>query len=880
MGAESMSRDRVKFYNSIGFRLSALIATVIFLAVTVLSAFNAQQSLTRETENYRDLVRGAASAYAASVADAVVDRDRITTLSSLRGIRDLPNVVQTDITLETGQIFAELGSGAWIVSADTVEQSLWRTNNIRIDVPIVKSGSEVARLGMLVSIAPLRTEIVHNLLVTIMSSLVVSLLGIGIAQLFVARLTAPIRALTNAMGDFRGGDARQALDLRKRKDETGILTQSFEDMVDRIAERDQQITHHVETLEETVEERTLDLRVAKEDAEAANAAKSDFLATMSHEIRTPMNGMMVMAEMLGAADLTPRHRRYAEIIHRSGSSLLTIINDILDLSKIEAGHLDLESIPVSPENLVADIASLFWERARGKQLDLATYVSPNVPVEILADPTRLNQVISNLVNNALKFTDEGGVLIRIDAVPSADDHCEIVFEIMDTGIGIPEDKIDHIFESFSQADQSTTRRFGGTGLGLSVCQRLVTAMDGEIKVTSQPGRGSTFAVRFPAPVSRPTCRVSPVQLRIGTRLNEGAIKASLEQTLQDRGCEIVDQNPDFWITCSDLIAPAIEPNVLLTDVGDTLSDTLLQDGRALDRLPNPFVRTEIAALLARAQSGEFLGAEAVQGKGATLTLPSFEGLRILAADDNAVNREVLREALATLKAEATFVEDGAQAVNVFQREAFDLVFMDGSMPVLDGFEATRRIREIEADQSRTETPVYALTAQVAGTSENAWITAGANGHILKPFTLEKLSEVMAGLATGSQNSEPEIEPISASPMLLDQETISTLEQLGDTPGGVREKVWTMFNQKAANMLSELHSLMDAGAIDQIATQAHAFKSMALSSGLRGLADELQRIEALAKEGDLSSADPVTKKAVAKMVSNTQAEMERYTSRAA
>ncbi len=845
-----MSRTRVKLHNSIGFRLSAVIAGVIFLSVAVLSVVNAQQSLSRESDNHRQLVRGAASAYAASVADAVDARNRSETLASLRGARDIPNVLQVDVTLSSGEVFAELGSGAWLITDMNTDQSLWRTDYIRVELPVVKGGAEVARLGMLVDIAPLRQEILQNLTVTLISALLVSLLGILIAQVFVARVTAPIRALTAAMTQFRAGEDNGAANLKSRKDETGVLTQSFQNMVQRIAERDQQIAHHVETLEETVEERTFDLRVAKEEAEAANAAKSDFLATMSHEIRTPMNGMMVMAEMLGAADLTPRHRRYAEIIHRSGNSLLTIINDILDLSKIEAGQLDLEHIPVSPENLVADVASLFWERARGKSLELATYASPRVPSEILADPTRLNQIVSNLVNNALKFTEQGGVLVRIDAAPTSDHQSQIIIEVIDTGIGIPEDKIDHIFESFSQADQTTTRRFGGTGLGLSVCQRLVTAMNGEISVRSKPGHGSTFRIEFPAAISSARPLTVAAGLRVGTQLKDGLSKMAIEQTLTDHGCALVTDSPDFWIASSETLEPSTAPCIVLTDIGDTQSDALLKDGRAADNLPNPYRRSDIAALLDRARTGAFRGAEAVQGDRSDKSLQSFEGLCVLAADDNAVNREVLREALSTLKVEVVFAEDGAQALEAFKEREFDLVFMDGSMPVMDGFEATRQMRDLERASDRDRAPIYALTARVAGAGEDAWVEAGADGHILKPFTLDKLIDVLNGVAPRAVEEAAET-VAHTPPPLFDKDTLRTLEQLGNGSAAVRDKVWAMFNDRVSGMLLDLHAAMDAGANDDVAAKAHAFKSMALSSGLKGLAYELQGLEEAAKTDDTS-----------------------------
>lgn len=860
-----MPGSRIKFYNSIRFKLSAVIAGVIFCAVAALSGFSAMKSLDRETENFRALTTGAASAYAAAVADAVADQNEMAALSFLRGIRDLPNIAQTDITFPDGEVFVELGSGAWLVSDQTQSESLWTRNSIRLEIPIVKGGEEIAQLGMLADIKPLRADILNTLYVTLFWALGVVLLGICAAQVFVSELTRPLRKLTDLMSRIRDADSLQeTIDLRQRRDETGLLTQTFSDMIDTIRQRDRQIAQHVDTLEDTVEERTRDLRVARDEAEAANAAKSDFLATMSHEIRTPMNGMMVMAEMLGAADLTPRHKRYADIIHRSGNSLLTIINDILDLSKIEAGQLDLELIPLAPERLVNDVTSLFWEKARASELELATYVSPRVPAEVIADPTRLNQVISNLVNNALKFTESGGVLIQVDAEPLESDQVMLKIKVIDTGIGIPADKIDHIFESFSQADQSTTRKFGGTGLGLTVCKRLVTAMDGKIWATSDVGKGSIFHVEFPTKIQSASPTRVNARLKVGLALPDGVLKLALGQTLEDHGCELTERDPNFWISSSSNFVVQDGPVVLLSDLGDTRADSLLNAGDACDVISNPFSQADLVDLLHRAQTDDYRGIAALNGNtGGKPDLQAFHGLRVLAVDDNAVNREVLREALSTLKADAAFAEDGQQALECFESGTFDIVLMDGSMPVMDGFESTRLMREFEAANGRTATPIFALTAQVAGTSEAAWHDAGADGHILKPFTLEKLSSVFGDL-TPEEGSDVDLEPTDDKPSVdnrsvgdtdaekpandavFDFDTIEMLEGLGGEPGAVRDRVWNMFFEKAPGMLEALGSAAQAGGSGDVASSAHAFKSMALSAGFKAIAEKLQAVETDAK----------------------------------
>jgi two-component system sensor histidine kinase BarA len=875
-----MAQNGVKFYHSIGFRFSVLITTVIFFSVVALSFFSAMTSFERETENYKSLMRGAATAYAASVSDAVYEGNRIATLSSLRGIRDLPNVVQVDVVDPDGRVLAELGTGSWLVTDEANEISLWRSDSVRVDTPIMKGGVEIARLGMLVDLKPLRREIVHNLFVSLISAGIVIVIGAILAQFFVSRLMAPVRRLTRVMAGVRDSGADAPLELRNRKDETGLMTQTFVDMMGSIRERDAQIAEHMETLEATVEERTHDLRIAKEDAEAANAAKSDFLATMSHEIRTPMNGMMVMAEMLGAADLSPRHRRYAEIIHRSGNSLLTIINDILDLSKIEAGQLDLECIPVSPERLVMDVTSLFWERARSKQLELAAYVSPRVPDEILADPTRLNQIISNLVNNALKFTEQGGVLIRLDAVPDGETGAGMIIEVIDTGIGIPADKIDTIFESFSQADQSTTRRFGGTGLGLTVCQRLVSAMNGEITVISAVGKGSTFRVTFPTEIKTASGPVSKSACEVGLLHEEGLTRIAIEKTLADAGCRIVDTSPDFWISNSSAFETKSEPVILLSDIGDTSIDRLLESGKAADCLPLPYGRADISELIVRAQSKSFRGAEAMLNRDDVQDHADFAGLRVLAADDNAVNREVLREALSTLRISASFAENGEEALERFKSSEFDLVFMDGSMPIMDGFEATRLIRAFEVEQGRTATPIYALTAQVAGQSEEAWDVAGANGHLFKPFTLNKLADVLNGLEANACVAAATTETSVERTPFLDLTTVESLEKLGAQDGSVRDKVWNMFAEKAPTMLTQLLELMKTDDLPAVAKQAHAFKSMALSSGLSALARQLQELETQSANG----ADDVDfarySRDLDTLVSESQVAMEDYKRRVA
>ncbi|MEQ8300422.1 MAG: ATP-binding protein [Hyphomonas sp.] len=877
--------SRIHLYHSLRFRMSVLVAFAIFSVVMVTAALNAWRGFDREIANYRALLAGAGSAYVAALADPVADQDQGAALASLRGVRDLPNVLQTDIALADGSTFVQIGAGALLVResgdpAAMTKAEIWSARYLRFELPIVKGGETIGTLGLLSDVSEMKQAVIDDLVITALTAFLAILIGIVIAQVLIARMTRPLKLLTGVMGSFAHNGEAALPDLPVGKDETGVLANAFNDMIASIRERDQRLARHLETLEETVENRTVDLRLARDEAEAANAAKSDFLATMSHEIRTPMNGMLVMAEMLSAADLSTRHRRYADIISRSGKGLLTIINDILDLSKIEAGHLDLESIPLSPEALAIDATSLFWEQAREGRLELATHVSPRVPNLVLGDPTRLNQVVTNLVNNALKFTETGGVLIRLDALPCDQaDAVTLVIEVEDTGIGIPEDKIDHIFESFSQADQTTTRRFGGTGLGLSVCQKLVNAMGGRISVTSQLGRGSVFRVDVQVPVEDMPVTESTLPLRVFLDVPEGVEHRALSQSLSVFGCIITDDAPDFIVGKSATLArnqyASSTPRIVLTDIGDTLADEVLRDGKAADCLTNPYSRADLSALLQRVATGTLRGADALKAQPDATVARSFAGCRVLAADDNAVNREVLREALSTLKVEAIFVEDGAEAVRRAAEEHFDLVFMDGSMPVMDGLEATRQIRAAEARLGTPRLPVIALTAQMAGHDSDAWSDAGADGHVTKPFSLGHLTTAIAGVYGGAPNPAPQAQ-FDETP-LLNETTIATLDSLGSKSGrDVRAKVWNMFSERAPIERETLNDMLVSSRLTAISRKAHAFKSMALSAGAERLAELLASVEALAaSEAD---RDEITRMASAAMstLDETMAAMQAAT----
>jgi len=868
-----MTSFKVPFRQSIGFRLSLVIAGVILGGVVGVAGAGAFRDLRAAAGARAETLTAAASAYAAAVAEPLAMDNRAAAFEHMRGMQNVRSVIYMAVEDSEGRVFAQLGAGANIrgKTADlrTLDGlELLTTDRGSVRMPVVKGGATIGSLVVLADITDLRGDLYATLAWTMLAALAAIAGSVTVAQVMIARMTKPIRELANMMAEVGAKqDFSRRMPVSKRRDETGVLGNAFNGMIDNIRERDQRIAHHMETLEQTVEERTQDYRLAKEEAENANAAKSDFLATMSHEIRTPMNGMMVMAEMLASADLSARHRRYAEIITRSGASLLTIINDILDLSKIEAGKLDLEAVPFSPERMVEDVASLFWEKARSKGLELAVRVSRETPALVVGDPTRLNQVVTNLVNNALKFTETGGVTIDLQADVSGP-SATLRIAVTDTGVGIEASRIGAIFEAFSQADQSTTRRFGGTGLGLTVCKRLIDAMDGDIVVTSEVGKGSTFTVVVLLPVEEAAAPPPDASgLRIALALPAPLLRASVQAALADAGLAArvinlpAEGEPNEIVLClSEQLArqggAAGARHVCLTDVGDSHADALIRDGIAADLLSLPLGRTALWEFLARAARREFRGLAALASSSAQGPGETFGHLAILAVDDNAVNREVLREALLSLGAEADFVTNGVEAVEAAQRKAYDVIFMDGSMPEMDGFTATKLIRKTEREAGERRAYVVALTAQVRGADAEAWAKAGADRHLTKPFTSERLTEAMKAAGPGSVSfaTDSPAEADAAEIPLIDEAAIETMAAVGRRNGrDVIAKVWKLFLAQGPDAAFKLDTLAEGSDPAAVSKQAHFLKSMALSAGAAGVAEICELAEQDGKANRMEDA---------------------------